>query len=151
MDCVRTSKNSKGEQTTCLFLLIGFQGSQIVCLHGILNSTTFLPLFKISFTQFKLQITRKQGRKKKKKTQLVKGCLVSVSKQQFSIFKQYFKYFHTFFHSHVFPQKFLNNNFQFLNTYTKRVLNFPKRKQEKDFRPSFFLSQAPSKNPKPSH
>ena len=29
----------------------------------------------------------------------------------------------TFFHPHVFLQKFLNNNFQFLNASTKRALN----------------------------
>ena len=37
-------------------------------------------------------------------------------------------HFHTFFHPHVFPQIFSNNNFQFLNTCTKRaprVLIFP--------------------------
>ena len=39
------------------------------------------------------------------------GCLVCVFKQQFSVFKQYFMYFNTLFHSHVFPQMFLNNNF----------------------------------------
>ena len=49
-----------------------------------------------------------------------RGCLVSV-KQQFSVFKQYFTYFHILFYPHVFPQKFLNNNFQFLNTCTKRA------------------------------
>ena len=38
-------------------------------------------------------------------------CLVSVSKQQFSVFKQHFTYFNTLFHPYVFPQKFLNNNF----------------------------------------
>ena len=48
---------------------------------------------------------------------------MSVSKQQFSVFKQYFTYFHILFHPHVFPLKFLNNNFQFLNTCTKRALN----------------------------
>ena len=47
---------------------------------------------------------------------------MSVFKQQFSVFKQHFTYFNTLFHPHVFPQKFLNNNFQFLNTYTKRAL-----------------------------
>ena len=51
------------------------------------------------------------------------GCLVSISKQQFSVFKQHLTYFHTFFHPHVFPQKFLNNNFQFLNTCTKQALD----------------------------
>ena len=30
-------------------------------------------------------------------------------------------YFYTFFHLHVFSQKFLNNNFQFLNICTKRT------------------------------
>ena len=48
---------------------------------------------------------------------------MSVFKQQFSVFKQYFTYFNIFFHLHVFLQKFLNNNFQFLNIYTKRALN----------------------------
>ena len=57
-------------------------------------------------------------------------CLVSVFKQQFSVFKQYFTYFHTLFHPHIFPQKFLNNNFQFLNTCTKQTLNtWPLRQQ----------------------
>ena len=53
----------------------------------------------------------------------IRECLVSVSKQQFSVFKQYFTYFYIFFHSYVFPQKFLNNNFQFLNTCIKRTLD----------------------------
>ena len=53
----------------------------------------------------------------------VRGCLVSVFKQQFSVFKQHFTYFNTLFHPHVFSQKFSNNNFQFLNTCTKRALN----------------------------
>ena len=57
--------------------------------------------------------------------QRLRGCLVSVFKQQFSVFKQHFTYFHTLFHPHIFPQKFLNNNFQFLNTCTKRALNLP--------------------------
>ena len=50
------------------------------------------------------------------------GCLVYVLKQQFSVFKQHFTHFNAFFHLHVFPQIFLNNNFKFLNTHTKRVL-----------------------------
>ena len=53
----------------------------------------------------------------------VRGCLVCVFKQPFLIFKQHFMYFHPFFHSHVFPQIFSNNNFQFLNIYTKQALN----------------------------
>ena len=51
-----------------------------------------------------------------------RGCLVCVFKQPFSVFKQHFTYFNTIFHPHVFPQMFLNNNFQFLNTQTKRAL-----------------------------
>ena len=37
--------------------------------------------------------------------------------------KQYYTYFHILFHLHTFLQMFLNNNFQFLNTHTKRALN----------------------------
>ena len=54
--------------------------------------------------------------------QTFRGCLVYIFKQQFSVFKQYFTHFNALFHPHVFPQIFLNNNFQFLNTYTKRPL-----------------------------
>ena len=53
---------------------------------------------------------------------LLRGCLVCDFKQSFSVFKQYFTHFNTLFHSHVFSQIFSNNNFQFLNTYTKRTL-----------------------------
>ena len=52
----------------------------------------------------------------------LRRCLVCVFKQSFSVFKQHFTHFNTLFHPHVFPQIFLNNNFQFLNTYTKRAL-----------------------------
>ena len=52
----------------------------------------------------------------------LRGYLVCVFKQQFLVFKQYYTYFDTFFHSHVFLKMFLNNNFQFLNIYTKRAL-----------------------------
>ena len=55
---------------------------------------------------------------------LVRGCLVYVFKQQFLVFKQYFTHFNVLFHPHVFPQMFLNNNFQFLNTHTKWAINF---------------------------
>ena len=48
---------------------------------------------------------------------------MSVFKQQISVFKQHFTYFHTLFHPHVFPQNFLNKNFQFLNTCTKQAPN----------------------------
>ena len=64
------------------------------------------------------------AKEKKRKTpdfESQRGCLVSVFKQQFSVFKQHFTYFNTLFHPHVFPQKFSNNNFQFLNTCTKRA------------------------------
>ena len=52
----------------------------------------------------------------------LRGCLVCIFKQQFSVFKQHFTHFNTFFHPHVFPQIFSNNIFQFLNTHTKRAL-----------------------------
>ena len=51
------------------------------------------------------------------------GCLVCNLKQPFSVFKQHFTHFNALFHPHVFPQIFLNNNFQFLNTWTKRALD----------------------------
>ena len=60
-------------------------------------------------------------------SQRFRGCWVSVSKQQCSVFKQHFTYLHTLFHPHVFPQKILNNNFQFLNTSTKRALKHSNR------------------------
>ena len=50
------------------------------------------------------------------------GCLVCVFKQLCSVFKQHFTHFNALFHPYVFPQMFSNNNFQFLNTYTKRAL-----------------------------
>ena len=53
----------------------------------------------------------------------VRGCLVCIFKQLFLVFKQHFTHFNTFFHPHIFPQIFLNNNFQFLNTHTKRALS----------------------------
>ena len=52
-----------------------------------------------------------------------RGCLVYVFKQQFLVFKQHFTHSNVLFHPHVFPQMFLNNNFQFLNTHTKQGLN----------------------------
>ena len=52
------------------------------------------------------------------------GCLVNIFKQLFSVFKQHFTHFNALFHSHVFSQMFLNNNFQFLNTGIKRILYF---------------------------
>ena len=50
----------------------------------------------------------------------LRGCLVCVFKQPFSVFKQHFTHFNALFHPHVFSQIFSNNNFQFLNTCTKR-------------------------------
>ena len=52
--------------------------------------------------------------------------MVCVFKQPFSVFKQHFTHFNTLFHPHVLPQIFLNNNFQFLNTHTKRALSLQK-------------------------
>ena len=73
------------------------------------------------------------GKKKKKKTLSdfifsLWGCLVCVFKQLFSVFKQHFTHFNSLFHSHVFSQMFSNNNFQFLNTYTKRVYHLNSHK-----------------------
>ena len=59
-----------------------------------------------------------------KKIEKITGCFVCIFKQQFSVFKQHYTYFHTLFHPHVFLHMFLNNNCQFLNTYTKRTLRF---------------------------
>ena len=50
-------------------------------------------------------------RERRRMKRILRGYLVGVFKQQFSVFKQYFTHFHTFFHPHVFPQIFLNNNF----------------------------------------
>ena len=50
------------------------------------------------------------------------GCLVCVFKQSLSVFKQYFTHFNILFYPYIFSQIFLNNNFQFLNTYTKQTL-----------------------------
>ena len=67
---------------------------------------------------------------------------MSVSKQQFLVFKQYFTYFKTLFHPHVFSQIFLNNNFQFLNTHTKRALKYYKSHVLKtQFQHEYFFEQ----------
>ena len=63
---------------------------------------------------------KKKGSKQRRRLR----CLVYAFKQPFSVFKQHFTYFNTLFYPRVFPQMFLNNNFQFLNTHTKRVLIF---------------------------
>ena len=74
-----------------------------------------------------------QGQEKKKKKDIDKmndekgfrkkdrARLVYVFKQQFLVFKQHFTHSNALFHPHVFPQIFLNNNFQFLNTHTKQA------------------------------
>ena len=54
--------------------------------------------------------------------ELIRGCLVCDFKQPFSVFKQHFTYLNVLFHPHVFSKIFSNNNFQFLNTCTKRAL-----------------------------
>ena len=38
-------------------------------------------------------------------TAKLRGHLVHVFKHMFSVFKQHYTYFHTFFHPHVFPKK----------------------------------------------
>ena len=52
------------------------------------------------------------------------GVWFVFSNNYFSVFKQYFTYFHTLFHPHVFLQIFSNNNFQFLKTCTNLPLSF---------------------------
>ena len=69
-------------------------------------------------------------------------------KQQFSVFKQHFTYFNALFHPHVFPQMFLNNNFQFLNTHTKRALSCVTQLNMEVF--SFSCENVP-KHPHPFH
>ena len=56
-------------------------------------------------------------------TKMFRGCLSCVFKQPFSVFKQHFMHSYILFHPHVFSQIFSNNNFQFLNTCTKRTLS----------------------------
>ena len=56
-------------------------------------------------------------------SRMLRGCLVCVFKQHFSVFKQHFTHFNALLYPHVFPQIFSNNNFQFLNTCTKQTLN----------------------------
>ena len=41
----------------------------------------------------------------KRGEQKFRGCLVCVFKQPFSVFKQHYTYFHTFFHPRVFSKK----------------------------------------------
>ena len=59
-----------------------------------------------------------------RKCKMHRARLVCVFKQLFLVFKQYFMYFNVLFHLHIFPQIFLNNNFQFLNICTKRIHSF---------------------------
>ena len=66
-------------------------------------------LIKINY--FDTRINYQVKKKKLLRNNEFKGCLVCVFKQPFSIFKQHFTHFHTFFHRHVFLQIFLNNNF----------------------------------------
>ena len=74
--------------------------------------------------EFKIKtMTIVHGGEKGYMLERVRACLVCVFKQLFLVFKQYFTYFNVLFHLHIFPQKFLNNNFQFLNTCTKQTLN----------------------------
>ena len=53
----------------------------------------------------------------------IRGCLVMCFGQQFSVFKQYYTYFHIFFHPHVFSKNTNNvTKTMLLNNVTKRPL-----------------------------
>ena len=52
----------------------------------------------------------------------LRSRLVRKFKHMFLVFKQYYKYFHTFFHPHAFKKKKTKN--YHLNTPTKQYLNF---------------------------
>ena len=73
------------------------------------------------FHQFCLKVLTTKFQIHKLFSQLPRGCLVCNFKQPFSVFKQHFTHFNALFHPHVFSQIFSNNNFQFLNTCTKRA------------------------------
>ena len=78
------------------------------------------------FKKLKRERDRKPKNMRVSYSKVLRGCLVCVFKQPFSVFKQYFMHFYTLFHLHVFPQIFSNNNFQFLNTCTKRAIILPR-------------------------
>ena len=54
---------------------------------------------------------------------LLRLYLVCQFKHMFSIFKQHYNYFYTFFHSHVFLYIFSNNKTHVLSTCTKHPLS----------------------------
>ena len=55
------------------------------------------------------------------------GCLILLFKQQFSVFKQHYTYFHILFHLHVFSQ---NNNKVTRNLLSNGLFfNFPLKKK----------------------
>ena len=102
----------------------------LFCLILIENPNSHLGSLRLCMRSLKCEsyeairfLAEGDGGKKKYKKDGVRGCLVCVFKQQFSVFKQYFIHFYILFYPHVFPQMFTNNNFQFLNTCTKRALN----------------------------
>ena len=80
-------------------------------------------IYKYTYTLKGLSVTQLIVYTRNNNTGRLRGCLVCSFKQPFSVFKQHFTHFNALFHPHVFPQIFSNNNFQFLNTYTKRVLS----------------------------
>ena len=51
------------------------------------------------------------------------GCFVYHFNQQFSVFKQYYKYFHTSFHPHVFLHMFSNNKIHVFKCMYQTPLN----------------------------
>ena len=99
--------NTKTKQPLIFFTLssITMTYHYQVTHESLLKKVTCERLYKLSFLKMRFL-----------------GSLICVFKQQFSVFKQHFTHFHTLFHLHVFSQKFLNNNFQFLNTCTKQAL-----------------------------
>ena len=49
-------------------------------------------------------MSRILGHAASRKGNKIMACLVYVFKHTFSVFKQHYMYFHTFFHPHVFPK-----------------------------------------------
>ena len=60
------------------------------------------------------------------KSGILGGCWVVYFKQQFSVFKQHYTYFHTFFHPHIFPKKYKQ---LYQNNITKQTLDFSASQQ----------------------
>ena len=64
---------------------------------------------------------------RKRQNAFVKAYLVWQLKHMFSVFKQYYTYFHTLFYSHVFPHMFSNNKihvFKYIYQTPRKLLYF---------------------------